>query len=89
MSDVHIENAREVLRVQNQQPIETLRANRPDKALRDAVRLWRLNRCSDDPNPSTLKQLIEAVRKFAVVVANQHPHRLSAVEQRPCDLPRT
>jgi hypothetical protein len=43
----------------------TLRAHGPNKALRDPVRMWHLNRGSHDPHPSTFKHVIKAAREFA------------------------
>ena len=38
MINIHVEDVRDVPRVQDEPPIETLSANRSDKAFRDPVR---------------------------------------------------
>jgi len=77
-----------VSRIQNEQPIEALSANGSHEPFRDPVRLGRLNRRPNDSNAGALKDGVEARRELAIVIADQHPHRLSALGERPGDLPR-
>ena len=65
-----------MLRVHDQQPIQTLGTNRAHKSFRDCVRLWCLNRCSYDANTGTSKHVIKTARELRVVIANQHAHGL-------------
>ena len=82
------QHALEVPRIQNEQPIEALSANGSHEPFRDPVRLGRLNRRPNDSNAGALKDGVEARRELAIVIADQHPHRLSALGERPGDLPR-
>jgi len=77
-----------VSRIQNEQSIEALSANGSHEPFRDPVRLGRLNRRPNDSNAGALKDGVEARRELAIVIADQHPHRLSALGERPGDLPR-
>ena len=71
MINEHRENALEVTRIANEQPIETFGANGPNEAFRDPVRLRYLNRRAHEANAGALKHLIKAAREFAIVIANQ------------------
>src|SRR5207247_8367095 len=88
MINEHGEDSLEMPHVHDQQPIQTFRANRPYKSFRDPVCLRRLNRCPNDANAGTLKHVVNARCEFAIMVANQYSHRVRAVGERPCDLPR-
>jgi hypothetical protein len=57
--------------VQDQQPVETLRANRAHEALRHAVRLRGPERRTNDLAPNAAKDFVETVRELLVPVANQ------------------
>jgi hypothetical protein len=57
--DVRAQHAFEVVAVQDQEPVKTLRANGSDEALRDRVGLRRLHRRLDDPDAFAAKDLVE------------------------------
>jgi len=82
------QNALEVSRIQNEQPIEALSANGSHEPFGDAIRLRCLDRCPDYTNARALKDRVKARREFAVVIANEHAHRLLALGEGPGDLPR-
>jgi hypothetical protein len=52
----------EMVAVEDQQPIETLRPNRPHEALRHAVGLRRTKWCANHVDPVAAKLLVKAVR---------------------------
>src|SRR4051812_5466438 len=80
------QDVREMLLVQDQQPVETLRTNRAHKALRHPVRLRRPKRRANDRAASASKYLVETVCKFLVPVANHVAERLWAVSHAPGEL---
>jgi hypothetical protein len=64
MINEHCENALEVSRVQNQQPIEALRTSGPDESFGDPIRLRCLNRRANDAYASALEHLNKAPREI-------------------------
>src|SRR5205814_35592 len=76
----------EMLFVQDQQPVETLRANGAHEALRHAVRLRRPERRTNNLVPNAAKYFVETGRELLVPVANQIPEPLWAVAQAPRQL---
>jgi hypothetical protein len=52
--DEHVKDSLKVLLVQNQQPVETFRADSADESFRDAVRLRRAKRRPMTPIPALL-----------------------------------
>ena len=86
MINEHRENALEVTRIANEQPIETFGANGPNEAFRDPVRLRYLNRRAHEANAGALKHLIKAACEFAIMIANQEANRFRAVRERPAHL---
>src|SRR6267378_8491715 len=78
----------EMLGVQDQEPIETLRANRPYEPLRDSVCLRGTKRRANDLNPIASEHPIETVGEFLVPVANQEPEGFRPVSQGPRQLAR-
>ena len=87
MINEHCENALEVSRVQNQQPIEALRTSGPDESFGDPIRLRCLNRRANDAYASALEHLNKAPREFAVVIAQQKTNRLRSFSEHPRHLP--
>ena len=74
--DVGVEHALEVTAVEDQQPVEALRADGSDEALRDRVRLRRPYRCLHDPDSPAAEDLVEGAAVLAVPVADQEAHAL-------------
>jgi hypothetical protein len=68
MINVDGQDALEVTRIQNEQPIETFGTDRPNESFRDRVRLRRLNRRANDTNIGATKYLVKASRKFAIAI---------------------
>jgi hypothetical protein len=81
------QNALEVTRTHNEQPIEALGPHRSNKSLRDSIRLWRLNRRPSDPNADRLKHVIKAAREFSIVIPDQQANRFRSLSERPRELP--
>jgi hypothetical protein len=50
-SDPRLKDPLEVLRAQNEEPVETFRTDRAHKSLGNPVGLWRAKRCLNDLNP--------------------------------------
>jgi hypothetical protein len=68
------EDAKDMLElrwVQDQEPVETLRANRPYEALRHSVCLRGTKRRANDLHPIASEHPIETVGEYLVAVANQ------------------
>jgi hypothetical protein len=85
------EDAKDMLKmlgVQEQEPVETLRANRPDKPLRHSVRLRGAKRRANDLQPVTLEHSIDTVGEFLIPVANQESEGFRPVSQGPRQLAR-
>src|SRR5439155_25249367 len=68
--DVDAQHALEVAAIEDQQPVETFRANGSDEALRDGVRLRRPHGRFHDPDPLTAEDLVEGAAVLAVAVAD-------------------
>ena len=73
MSHEHIEDALKMLLVQDQQPVEALRANGAHEALRHAIRLRGAERRASDVDPIASKHFIKTGREFLVSIANEEP----------------
>src|SRR6266849_9665041 len=71
MVDVDAEHAFEVASVEDQQPVEALRTDCSDEALRDRVRLRRSDRRLHDPDAFAAESLVEGAAVLAVAVADQ------------------
>jgi hypothetical protein len=74
--------------VQDQQPVEALRAYGPYEALRHAVRLRGSARRTNNLAPNAAQYVVETVRELLVPVANQISEPFWAVAQGPCQLAR-
>ena len=68
--------------------VQALGPGGPNEPFRNGVRLRGLNRRPDDLGALRLEDRIKAVRKLAIPIANQKPHRLRSLAERPCDLSR-
>ena len=65
------EDPLKVLLVQNQQPVETFRADGAHEPFRDAVGLWRAKRRSHDRDPVAAEHLVKALGELLIAIANQ------------------
>ena len=72
MIDEHFKGSLEVLLVQNQQPVETLRADGAHESLGDTVGLGRAKRRTNDLNPLASEHLVKPVGEFLIAIANQN-----------------
>ena len=72
----------------NQQPAQALGPSGPNEPFRNGVCRRRLNRRPDDLGALRLEDRIKAVGELAIPIANQKPHRLRSVTERPRDLSR-
>ena len=83
----------EVAAVENQQPVQALRADSADEPFGDRVCLWRAHRCLDGPDAFAAEDLVEGAAVLAVAVADQEAHAaLAQVEAEVARLlghPRT
>jgi hypothetical protein len=76
----HIKNTLKVLLVQNQHPVETLRAGGAYKPLGHTVGLRRAKRSANNLDPVASKHLIKSVGRLLVPIVSQEtdvfgPHR--------------
>jgi len=76
MVDVDAEHAFEVASVEDQQPVEALRTDCSDEALRDRVRLRRSDRRLHDPDAFAAENLVEGAAVLAVAVADEEADSL-------------
>jgi len=88
MIDEYSERPREMPCVHDQQAVEALGPNGPNEPLRDPIRLWDLNRCTNDSRALGLKDGVETARELAIVIANEHADRVCPFGERPCEVPR-
>src|SRR5687767_1156778 len=79
----HGEGSRQMLFVQNQQPIETYRPGSAHEPLRDPVGL----RCANNLDPVAPKHLVKPAAKFLVPIAKQEANRFRPIRQGPRQLP--
>ena len=86
MLDEDSKDILEMLFVQDQQPVETLGANRAYEALRHRVRLWGQKRRANDLAAGAAKHLVKTVRKLLVPIAGQVADRFWPLAQTPCQL---
>ena len=87
MVDKDANDPLEMLAVEDQEPIQTLRANRPHEPFRDAVGLGRAKRRSHDLYRLALEDPIKTVGELLIPIANQEAERLLALRQRLRQLP--
>src|SRR6266571_5650302 len=76
MVDVDAEHAFEVASVEDQQPVEALRTDCSDEALRDCVRLRRSDRGFHDPDAFAAEDFVEGAAVLAVAVADEEADAL-------------
>ena len=77
----------EMLAVEDQEPIQTLRANGPPEPFRDTVCLRRAKRRANDLYPIALKDSVKTLGELLIPIANQEAERFLALRQRPRKLP--
>jgi hypothetical protein len=65
----------EMLAVEDQEPIQTLRANRPHKPFRDTVGLRSAKRRANDLYPIAPEDLVETLGELLISIANQEAER--------------
>ena len=88
MIDEDVDGVLKMLRVQDQEPVQTFGPNSPHEPFRDPVRLRGLNRRPNNTHVLGLEHGVEAARELAIAVANQKPNRFLSLNERPGDLPR-
>jgi len=74
--------------VQDQEPIQAFRSDRPDEPLGDPIGLGCLNRRPNDSDVFGLEDGIEAVRELAILIADQKANRFRPFGEGPGDLSR-
>jgi hypothetical protein len=74
--------------VQDQQPVEALRAGGAHEPLGDAVGLGRTKRRTNDLNPAAAEHLVKAFGEFLIAIANQKLQGFRALRQSPRQLAR-
>ena len=87
MVDEDANDLLEMLAVEDQEPIQTLRANHPHEPFRDTVGLRRAKRRANDLNPIALEDPVKTLGKLLIPIANQEAKRVPALRQRPRQLP--
>ena len=70
-----------VLLVQNQQPIETFRADSAHESLGDSIGLWCAKRRANDLNPLPSEHVVKWIGEFPISIPNQEAHGLRALPQ--------
>jgi len=86
--DEDVEEPLEVLLVQDQQPVETLRANGAHEPFRHPVRPRGAKRRANDLNPLASEHPVKVVGEFLVPVANEEAEGVRRCRQCPRQLPR-
>ena len=76
----------EMVAVEDQEPIETLRANGPHEPFRDPVGLRGPKRRANDLHPIALENPVKTLGKLLIPIANQEAERFLALRQRPRQL---
>ena len=87
MVDEDANDLLEMLAVEDQEPIQTLRANRPHEPFRDPVGLRGPKRRPNDLNPAALEDAVKTLGELLTPIANQEAERFLALRQRPRQLP--
>ena len=79
----YVNDPLKVLLVQDQQLVETFRADRAHEPLRNPVGLWRAKRRSNDLDAVGSKYLVKTVRELLITITNQKPDRFRTIRQDP------
>src|SRR6266511_2049092 len=86
MVDEDAKHALEVRSVEDEEPVEALRARGADEALGDRVRFRRSNRRPDDLDAFASEDGVEVARVLAVAIADKEAKRRRSVSQCPGEL---
>ena len=78
MVDEDANDLLEMLAVEDQEPIQTLRANRPYEPFRDTVCLGRAKRRANNFYPVALEDPVKTLGELLIPIANQEPERFLA-----------
>src|SRR5262249_8057036 len=76
----------EMLTIQHEQPVETLRPNRSYEALGDPIRLRRPKRRAHDFDLLGLKHIVEARGELLTAVADEKPEGFRPISESPGQL---
>src|SRR5215468_9671738 len=87
MVDDRLNGPLEVLLIQDQQPVETFRADRAHESLCDTVGLGRAKRRTNDLNPLASEHFVKSIGEFLIAVSTQKPQRFRALGHGPRQLP--
>ncbi len=79
--DINTKDVFEVAPVEDQEPVETLRADRSHEAFRDRVRLWRAHWRLDDPDALASEDVVERAGVLAVPVTDQETCSLEEADE--------
>jgi hypothetical protein len=82
----HAEDALEVAKVHDQEPVEAFGADGAYEALGYRVCLRRSHRCFDDLDPFSGEDGVEVARELAVAIADQEPKPRRLLLERPREL---
>src|SRR4029453_17918364 len=86
MLDEDPEHPFEMAAVEDQEPVETLRADGADEALGNRVRLRRSHWDADDLDPFASEDDVEVTRELALTIPDQEANRCRALRQSPSEL---
>src|SRR4030095_2373158 len=87
MSREDAKHMMEVISMEDEEQVETLRTNSPYESLSHAIGLGCAKRGTNDLDSLAAKHLIKGGREFLVPIANQEPNPLRPLRQRPRHLP--
>jgi hypothetical protein len=79
---VYVEHGLEVAAAEDEDPVETLGAERADPALGVGVRVRRLHGRADHPEALGVEDLVEGMAELRVAVVDEKPERLLVAEPR-------
>ena len=85
--DVDAQDPLELSAVCDQEPIETVTADRADPAFSEGVSVRRPKRRADDLDALAAEDIVEGEAELAVAVVDQEPDRPRPVRERPGKLP--
>src|SRR5919204_3426032 len=80
VATVDAEHLLEMAATEDEDPVETISAERADPALGVGVRVRRLDRRADHPDALSPEDLVETVAELAVAVVDEKPERLLVAE---------
>jgi hypothetical protein len=86
MGHEHLEHTLKVFLVQNEQPVETFRADGAHEPFGHPIGLWGAERRANDFDPVTPEHVIKLVGELLVPITNQEANGFRAARQRPGQL---